>query len=796
MRVNQYDSGIPADRKKEQSINVLDILKYLLFQWKWFALSVLVFGAFYYYQYSKSPFIYRSVETVMIKTPVNTPVTARLTRTNSITAVSVKSEILQLRSKELMQNTIERIGAETNYLERVGLRYNELYKTSPVEVTLAGKSENIGYDILVTPLDANHVRVRKRNDQTEDEEIKVSLNKETKTSFGALTVKQTPFYNEAAYGRVIRVVKRPITAVVNYFLSNLNISQMDDDASLLRIALEDTNPQRAAAVITELITVYNEITLRDKNQIAVNTEEFIRDRLAIIESELGSVESDIERLRTANQGVDVQTAGQMYLSDTRQFQSERTKIETDINLANMMREYLTASGGQYELMPNNTGLVDGSVEGQIGEYNAMLLRRNRLVEGSSTANPVVVDLDRNLASMRDNIYEAVNNTLRGLEIKMNNVLKEEQSARGKVMQVPRKQRMMLSVERQQKVKEELYLYLLNKREENAINQAMTDESIRIVDAASRSNAPIHPSKFRKVGTGMAIGMVLPAVILLLRLMLDTKVRSRRDIEEAVSVPFLGEIPLSDRKTNSKTNILVSETGRDPITEAFRILRTNITFMSRDGKEAQVIMLTSFGVGVGKTFTSLNLATTVSYLGKRVAVVDLDLRKGSLSTRAGLKGLKGVSHYLANPTVQVEDIQHISEEIPNLHFFPIGAIAPNPVELLLSKRLDDLIQILRNQYDYIIVDGVPIGVVADAAIVDRISDLTLFMIRAGRMDRRQLPDIERIYREKKINNVAVVLNGLKLGSSGYGYGTYGYGGYGYGYGYGLKEKKGLSRLFKR
>src|SRR5690606_22314298 len=367
MRINQYNSGIAADGKKEQSINVLDIIKYLFFQWKWFTLSILLFGAFYYYQYSKSPFIYRSVETVMIKTPVNTPVTARLKRTNAVTAVSVKSEILQLRSKELIQNTIERIGAETNYLERVGLRYNELYKTSPVSVMLAGKWENTGYDLLVIPLDADHVRVRKKNSETEDEEVKVPLHKETKTSFGVLTVKPTPFYNETSYGRSIRVVKRPISAVVSYFLSNLNISQMDDDASLLQIALEDTNPQRAAALITELIAVYNEIALQDKNQIAVNTEEFIRDRLTIIESELGSVESDIERLRTANQGVDVQTAGQMYLSDTRQFQSERTRIETDINLANMMREYLTASGGQYELMPNNTGLVDGSVESQIGE---------------------------------------------------------------------------------------------------------------------------------------------------------------------------------------------------------------------------------------------------------------------------------------------------------------------------------------------------------------------------------------------------------------------------------------------
>src|SRR5690606_29823024 len=268
----------------------------------------------------------------MIKTPTNTPITARLTRTNSANAVNVKSEILQLRSKELMQTTVERIGAETNYQERSGLRYNELYTTSPVQLTMEKESANSGYELLVTPLDKNQVWVESK--QKEGEKVKVPLYKATKTPHGTITVKPTPFYNEKSYGRTIWISKRSVVAAAGYFLSNLDIKQLDGEAGLLQITLEDANPQRAAAVITELIAVYNGVALRDKNQIAVNTEEFIRARLAIIESELGSVESDIERLRTANQGVDVQTAGQMYLSDSRQFQSERTKIETDISLAN------------------------------------------------------------------------------------------------------------------------------------------------------------------------------------------------------------------------------------------------------------------------------------------------------------------------------------------------------------------------------------------------------------------------------------------------------------------------------
>ncbi|PRD57435.1 GumC family protein [Sphingobacterium gobiense] len=788
MRVNQYDGGTAANGRREQTINLVDIIKYLLSKWKWFALSLLIFGAIYYYQYNKATFIYRSVQTVKIKTPENTPTTARLTRTNALNNINVKSEILQLRSKELMQITVERIGAETNYKERVGLRDNELYSSSPISVEMEGQLATSSYALLVTLLKENQVRVE--NKRVEGQQVTMTLDTATKTPFGTLTVKTTPFYNETGQGRSIQVTKRPLAAAAAGFLASLDVRQIAGDAGMLQLSLEDTNPQRAAAIISELIAVYNEVAIRDKNQIAINTETFINDRLAIIESELGSVESDIERMRTANQGVDVRTAGQMYLSDSRQLQSERTKIETDINLANMMRDYLNEESGQYELMPNNTGLVDASVEGEIGEYNTMLLRRNRLVEGSSTANPVVADLDRNLSSMRDNINEAMNNAIRGLDIKMNNVIREEQSARGKVMQVPRQQRMMLSVERQQKVKEELYLYLLNKREENAINQAMTDESIRIVDAATRSNAPIAPNKMRKMVTAAVLGFVIPAALLLISLMMDTKVRDRRDIESALSVPFLGEIPLSKLKASDPAKILVTETGRDPLTEAFRILRTNISFMAQDGKEAQVITLTSFGVGVGKTFTSLNLATTLSYLGKKVAVVDLDLRKGSLTGRVGLNGQTGVSQYLSKHEVSVADIQYSREEGSNLHFYPIGAIAPNPVELLLSKRLDLLMEKLREEYEYIIVDGVPVGIVADAGIMDRISDLTLFVIRAGKMDRRQLPDVEQIYRTKKINNMAVLLNGLKAGGAGYG--SYGYGYGGYGYGYGAEKKKWFKR----
>lgn len=452
-----------------------------------------------------------------------------------------------------------------------------------------------------------------------------------------------------------------------------------------------------------------------------------------------------------------------------------------------MRAYLDNEAQRNDLIPNNTGLVDANVELQIVEYNTTLLRRNRLVEGSSTANPVVKDLDKALASMRENISRAVNNAVSALDIKIKNLQGKEQLARGKAMQMPKKQRVMLSVERQQKVKEELYLYLLNKREENALNQAMTDDNVRIIDPASGSDQPIYPGFMKKMLLGTGLGLALPTMVLLLKLMLDTAVRRRKDVEEAIAVPFLGEIPYAAR--HKEGQIAVEEKGRDHTSEAFRILRTNIGFMAA-GKERRVITFTSFNIGAGKTFTALNLATSFKFLNKKVLLLDLDLRKGTLSERVEQKKGIGITNFLADPKVTLDEIICKNAVEDSIDLIPIGVIAPNPVELLLSSRLDELINELKQRYDYVIVDNVPVNLVADASIVDRISELTIFVIRAGKMDRRQLPEIQSLYQHGKLSNMAVLLNGVRLDQGSYNYG------YGYGYGYEESRKGFWRKMFGR
>lgn len=760
--MNQKDYIIKD--KREQSINIIDLFKYLLHNWKWFALSILIFGGYYYYQYSKTPFMYSKSEVVMIKTPSNTPTTARITR-SSANIVNVKDEIIQLKSKELMRLVVDRLDADISYKVRSGLRDSELYKSSPIQVKVEGKSREDSYAFVITPVDARNVIIKSWSKAGEGKEIKIALNHWTSTPVGKMLITPSKYYLPHYYGTDIQVAKYPREAMMGQFVGSLKIQQMDEDASLLQVTMEDQSKARAADVLTALINVYNDVYLQDKNKIAQNTADFIKDRLAIIEGELGAVELNIEDIKIANQGVDVSTAGGLYFGEVNQHKSDRMSIETNIRLVEMMRSYLSGKGRQNNLIPNNTGLVDSGVENQIAEYNMTLLKRNRLAEGGNSLNPVVLDLDDALNAMRNNIGRAVDNALKGQAIKLNNARLEEKVAQGKMLQMPRKERTMLSIERQRRVKEDLYMFLLNKREENALNEAVTEANLRIIDPPVGSDMPIYPSRLKKIFTGIMIGVAIPIVVLLSMLLLNTSVRGRQDLENVLTVPFLGEIPLARGRRQGNGDVLVSQSGRDPLTEAFRILRTNINFMTKDEHPPKVITFTSFSAGVGKTFTVLNLAATLSYLDKKVVVLDLDLRKGTLSSRASLLHGKGTSHYLSNSSIKISEILHKSEAAEGVDFIPIGAIAPNPVELLLGKRLDELIADLRTMYDYVIIDGVPTGVVADASIIDRVADLTLFIIRIGKMDRRQLPEIEKLYQEKKLSNLAIVLNGMKL--NGYG-----------------------------
>ncbi len=768
--------------RNDQDVNIIDILMFLLSKWKWFVISIIVFGGLAWFQYARTPKTYFRSATVIIKDPSNKISSAGLDRyDNYINKVNVANEILQFRSKKLMRDVVSRVSADIDYKVKEGLQMTELYKKSPVSVRFLETTPEMHLNMVVTPLDSSKVMVSDFGSDESDKKWTVPMKDTVNIEGVKLVVAPTNYYTDSWKGEHIHITKNPMSSVVGYFISSLGIRQEEDEASILTLSLKDRSAARAEDVLNMLISVYNEEAINDKNQVAINTAEFINERLIIIESELGGVESHLESFKRENRIVDIATTAGMYVGESQKYNTNVMELETQLRLATYIKDYLTDPTREIDLIPANTGISDMNIESQIAQYNTIKLRRDKLIEDSSEKNPVVEELNTSLRAMKQSIIRAVDNMIVSINVRRNDAQSRESQAQSRVSSIPTKERQMLSIERQQKIKESLYLFLLNKREENALSQAMVDNNARVIDGASGPNAPIAPNRNKIMLLGLLLGLAFPGVIFLMIMFLDTRIRTKKDIQGKVTAPFLGVIPEQDKENENL------------ISEAFKIVRTNMSFLSRKDRKIQVIMCTSFSSGDGKTFVSLNLANSFISARKKVVLVDLDIRKGTLTAHFSKHShhhAQGVTNYLADTDLRLGDIISSDTGVEGLDLIPSGSIAPNPAELLMDERLDEMFKELRNRYDVIITDSVPVGLVADATIANRVADLTLFVVRAGRLDRRQLPDIEAMYQERKLTNMSLLLNGADFHHHGYGYGYgYGYGhGYGYGYGYGYVDGK--------
>lgn len=776
----------PSSRKNDTGINLVDLLAYFASKWKWFLLSVLVCGGIAWYHYARSPLVYFRSATVIIKDPSNKTSTTGLDRfDNIINKVNVANEILQFRSKKLMREVLQRLHADISYQLEDGLRSNELYNQSPVLLSFPDALPEQHFAFTVTLKDKKSLVLSDFTGIDVKSDFTVEMY-DTVTLSRGMRVVATPtnYYSDSWTGTPIRVAKLPMESMVNYYKSALGIQQEEEESSILTLALKDGSAARAEDILNTLINVYNEEAIKDKNQVAVNTADFINDRLIIIENELGGVESELETFKQRNQIVDIASSAGMYMSESQKYNTDALELETQLRLANFIKDYLTDPAKETDLIPSNTGIGDMNIESQINLYNTAKLKRDHLIDDSSANNPVVLELNNSLRAMKQNIIRAVDNMIVSLNVQRSDAQSREMRAQNRITSIPTKERKMLSIERQQKVKEALYLFLLNKREENALSQAMADNNARVIDGAEGGNSPISPNRNRILLLGLLVGLAIPSLACLGILFLDTRVHSRKDFEDIVSVPYLGEIPQDKEagKLNEQESpfLLAKEQRDSTVSEAFRILRTNMAFMARKDLPQQVIIFTSLNEGAGKTFISKNLGMSLVLAKKKVILIDMDIRRGTLSRQLHLHKT-GLSNYLADATLSAEDIiQHQD----GFDIIAAGAIAPNPAELLMDERLDKLVTELRRRYDYIVVDSVPVGIIADATISNRIADLTIFVARAGRLDRRQLPEIEQLYKENKLHNMALVLNGADLHRR---YGYYGYYGYSYKYGYGKKKK---------
>ena len=795
---------------RNEQVNLVDLVYYLVGNWPWFLLCVLICLGVAYYRYARMPYIYSSGVTAIIKNAGDDIRTARLdTYDQMINKVSVSNEELQLRSMTIMSEVVKALDADVNYVDHIKFRNVELYTSlSPVRMVFDREHDDPGtFNITVMPLDAGHIRLH-----TDAGSQTVALGDTIALGTGRVAFLATGRYGPETYGQQVEIQKIPITWAANGFISRLNIT---NEKNVLWLTEKDYNAQRAADIINMLVVKYNEASIREKNRVAVNTERFINERLQIIERELGGVEGGIAGFKSNNQLMSVDEAASMYLGDSRGYGKELVDVETRMALSNYLKDYIIQAAETFQMIPANMGIEDANVDQVISQYNDNILRRERLLAASSTESPAVKQTEATLGNLRHNLLGLIQNLQTSLEIQRRDLSERERNAVQKFSTMPTKERQMLELERQQSIKQELYLFLLNKREENALSQAMADDNLRVIDPAWANYEPISPQRMKIMMLAILIGLLIPAVILIARLFLDTKIRTRKEIEENIDVPFLAEIPL-----NRNLREIIFKAGKhkhgvkdpspfvyDPnshsvFTEAMRMMCTNISYLDPDIKLPMVIATTSYSSSSGKTFVTANMAACLADAQKKVVLVDTDLRKRSISGDFNLKHkTTGLSNFLYDKDITLEDILH-KDAHPGIDFIPAGPTPPNPTELLGRPRLEELIEQLRKRYDYILMDGVPIQMLADPLVMNRVVDTNLFILRSGQLDRRILPQLNELNEKRHLHNMAIVFNGPQVKKRhGYGFGSYGYGyGYGYGSGYGYygqeEEKKGgLAGWFK-
>ena len=767
---------------------LMELVRLALKRWYYYVGTVILCLVVAFVYIHRTAPQYQKVATVLIKdknSGTRTPSEAQIFKEVGFMDLSgnVENEILIFKSLHLAQMVVEQLNLEVSYQAETFWRPVDLYGKTPVTVGFADDTDlACRFRLALLPNKKVELKELFYKGEQLDFQKSFALNETVQTPVGNIVVKPTSFYSGDCIGQELIVTKNTVTAVGNALSARITAAKASKESSMIQLAITDEVPQRAADILNALIDAYKKDIVNDKNTVARNTERFVVERLAILEKELGNVDSQIASYRSENQLVDATQSG-LYLQKADQFQNEAVQLQTEIELTRYLKEFLLQPKNDDSLIPLSTGVSEANLVSQINEYNKLRLQCNKLEGPSAGDNPVVQDLRQAMNSLRESILHAMDNHMEALQLRLNSTLKQEARSTGQAASIPNHQKTVLSAERQQKVKEQLYVYLLQKREENALAEYIAESNARVIDQAKGSNSPIAPKRQMIYLGALVLGLGIPTCVLFLMLLLDTKVRNRKDIEGKLSLSFLGDIPY---KKGSEDMLAVRVDGTDSVTESFRMLRTNLSFMKEDGHPVQVLMTTSMNEGAGKTFVGANLAAMLAFAGKRVLLVDLDIRKASLTRLFGGKRQKGVTHYLIGQVERAEELIHPVSGCPGLDIIYSGAVPPNPAELLLSDKLDELIGAVKDRYDLILLDGVPTGVVADAAIVARLADLTLFVARAGVLDRRQLPDIEQIYQSGKLKKMAVVLNSVKEEQLGYGH--YGYAGHGYGYGYGNNQKK--------
>ncbi len=799
MEFRHFESDALANY--DEAVSFREQLEKYLKHWKWFLLSIIVFAflAIIKIRYSQSS--YKINATILIKEQENgNSLSPSLSSFENLGLFgvngdeSLENEIQILKSRTLIKEVVQDLElCTTIYLQNSPVD-QELYPNLPFKVIIRNDTNNLSNSVQNTKFKVQ-IRSKDKFDFI-DFSNQVQQNLEFSKFFMANLGNEEESLSRRAkielyegvdvhnfIGETIIVNINSIDGITNDYLERINIEPINEKLSkVLNLSITESSINKGKAILNNLIEQYNVDGNVDKNLVSQATIDFLDERLVLISEEIKAIEGTAEQFKSKNRMVDVGSGADIFLQSSSANESELVNTNTQLQLANYMFGQLknTPLG---EPLPSNIGLSDPSVVNLIVEYNNHVLRRKRIMKSSSERNPIVVSIDSQLSIIKNNLDANLNTLVSSLQIQINALTKQSGRISSKIAAVPKNEREYKDIVRQQELKNSLYLVLLQKREESILSNAVDVNKARVIDEAYTNGVPESPKKILILFGFSLLGLLIPFLVIYLNDVLDTKVHSERDLAK-LRMPYLGDIPL----TVNKKDLYISKVDNSNIAEAFRYVRTNISFMLDRKDNCKVVFISSTQSKEGKTFAAINLASSLAISGKKTLLLGMDLRAPKINVYLdNLEDKKGVSNYITNDDLFLEDIILSETGIDNLHLINSGDIPPNPVELLMSRRVDELFEQLENLYDYIIVDTAPVGMVTDTIQIGKFADLTIYVVKANYLDKRMLHIPEKLNKENKLPNMAFLLNGTDHSRGAYGYG--------YGYGSDSIKKPWYKRIFK-
>ncbi|MBE8727044.1 GumC family protein [Flavobacterium hungaricum] len=778
-----YDDFIEDEN---EGLDFREQLRKYAIHWKWFLLTISIglAGAFLHLRYT--PSVYQASTSILVKDEKKGGMLSELSAFSDLgfggnISNNVDNEIEILKSRTLIESTIQKLNLNVSLFVNETVVKSDVYKKAPIKIVFLNKSKLFYESKMTLKCHFLNENVFSLESIKDDETNSVLLGKKEfkygekiETEIGAFIIEKTSFFENKHTDEYefVDIEITPLDDVTDKFRKNLKVEPVSKTSSIVNISISDPVAQKATDFLDTMIQIYNKDADEDRNIVSENTSNFIANRLVLISQELDGVEQNVESFKKNNQLTDIESEAKLFIDGSNEFNKKSVDAEIQLNVISSLLGFI-AKSSTTDLLPTNIISDKGEASALMTSYNQLVLDRNRILKSATTENPTVVKLEHDISSLKSNIAESLKRMQSNLQIQARDLRGQESVLKSKIGKIPLQERQFRVIARQQKVKEELYLYLLKKREETAISLAATEPNARVIDFAKEEKNPISPKKKIIYLAGILLGLLVPFGIIYVDDLLDTKIKSKLDLEGKTQIPYVGDIPSSD-----DVESLIKFDDRSSSAEAFRIVRTNLEFMVNkdDEKTAKTIFVTSSFASEGKTFVSANLAATFAMSGKRVLLIGTDIRNPKFDRFVDFPN-KGLTNYLTSNDKDIQGYIVKHRDYENFYILPPGVVPPNPAELLMNPKVEQLFENLKKEYDYIIADTAPACLVTDTIVIAKNADVFAYVMRANKLEKRMLSVVNSFYKEKKLPNMCIILNDTDSTKA-----------YAYGYGYGIREEK--------